>query len=393
MLSPIGDRALLDALGAGRALIKFISANDVGITGGHQCGFYLPKAVWQAFTPHEPLDGRNDIHDVQIMWPDGLITDSRVHWYGNRTRSEYRLTCFGRGFPWISWNSSENVGDLLVLVLHSLDQFSAYILDLEEDIESLLAGLGIEITDTWGYYDVSQDPEETEDRCLNREFREFVQELENPPSVSAFSETTIAALLRCVNDFDNVDPDTKLLRLEKEEFVLYKMAERYIFGPRVQRLYTSIDDFLTTANSILQARKSRAGRTLENHMEYLLSRAGIPFDIRPTLDRTKPDIVIPGVAQYEDPSYPVDDIFIVGIKRTCKDRWRQVTREAPRVPRKHILTLQRGVSTSQFAEMTSLNISLVVPKQYHSDFPPEIRSSLLSIESFLIDIAEHIHND
>ena len=62
-----------------------------------------------------------------------------------------------------------------MLVLHSLDQFSAYILDLEADIEGLLAGLGIEITDTWGYYDNSLVLEETEDRCLNREFREFVQ--------------------------------------------------------------------------------------------------------------------------------------------------------------------------------------------------------------------------
>jgi len=393
MLSPIGDRALLDALSAGRAIVKFISPNDVGITGSHQSGFYLPKAVWRVFSPHEPLDGRNDVHDVDITWPDGYITNSRVHWYGKGTRSEYRLTCFGHNFPWISWKSSENVGDLLVLVLHSLDQFSAYILDLEADIEGLLAGLGIEITDTWGYYDASQEPEETEDRCLNREFREFVQYLEDLPPVSDFSETTIAALRRCVNNFDNVDPDIKLLRLEKEEFVLYKMAERYVFGPRIQRVFASIDDFLRTANSILQSRKSRAGRSLENHVEYLLSHAGIPYDIRPTLDGTRPDIVIPGVTQYEDPNFPVEDIFIIGIKRTCKDRWRQVTREAPRVPKKHILTLQRGVSIPQFAEMTSLNISLVVPRQYHSDFPPTIRPSLLSIQSFLDDMAEHMHND
>lgn len=391
MLSPNGDRALLDALSAGRALVKFISPNDVGITGGHQYGFYLPKAVWQAYSPHEPVDGHNAIHNVQVTWPDGLTTNSCVHWYGAGTRSEYRLTRFGRDFPWVSWNSSENVGDLLVLVLHSVDQFSAYILDLEADIEGLLAGLGIEITDTWGYYDRSHLPEETEDRCLNREFRKFVQNLDDLPSVSVFSDTTINALRRCVNDFDNIDPDTKLLRLEKEEYALYRMAERFVFEPSIQRLFASIDDFLKTANSILQARKSRAGRSLENHVEYLLSHAGIPYNIRPVLDRTRPDIVIPGVAEYKDPNYPVHDIFIVGVKRTCKDRWRQVTREAPRVTRKHILTLQPGISSRQFEEMMSLNISLVVPKQYHSDFPPDTRSSLLSIRSFLDDVMEHIH--
>ena len=36
------------------ALLKIISPNDAGITGTHQCGFYLPKSVWQHFTGISP---------------------------------------------------------------------------------------------------------------------------------------------------------------------------------------------------------------------------------------------------------------------------------------------------------------------------------------------------
>ena len=150
MLSAIGEQALLDSVRTGKALVKFISSNDVGTTGSHQYGFYLPIAAWRIYSPNLPENGVNNHHDVQVEWPDGIITNSRVYWYGNRTRSEYRLTRFGRNFPWIRWNSDENVGDLLVIVPHSIDQFSAYVLNQDDDIEELLAGLGIELTDTWG---------------------------------------------------------------------------------------------------------------------------------------------------------------------------------------------------------------------------------------------------
>ncbi|MDY6873920.1 MAG: type II restriction endonuclease [Chloroflexota bacterium] len=391
MLSPEGERALFDALSTGRALVKFISANDVGTTGSHQYGFYLPKAAWQLYSPYSPDEGENYRHDVQITWPDGLITSSRVYWYGRESRSEYRLTRFGHGFPWIQWNRDDNVGDLLVIIPHTIEQFSAYILSHDEDIEELLAGLGIEITDTWGYMGISNIPEEIENNCLDYQFRQFVHSIDELPSGAIFSDTTVHALNECVTSFDLIDPDSKLLRLVKEEYALYRMAEKEVFGPSIQRVYNSLDEFLQTANSILQSRKSRAGRSLENHVEYILIQAGIPFSIRPTVDGTKPDVLIPGVEQYEDLQYPTQDLFMIGIKRTCKDRWRQVTREAPRIPQKHLLTLQRGVSSNQFEEMTSLNVSLVVPKQYHSDYPSEIRSSILSIEAFLEVLTEHIH--
>ena len=57
MLSTQCEQAGTNALRYGNALLKFISANDVGLTHGHQCGFYLPKAMWKLFTPHPPEDG------------------------------------------------------------------------------------------------------------------------------------------------------------------------------------------------------------------------------------------------------------------------------------------------------------------------------------------------
>jgi hypothetical protein len=47
MLSPAAERAVNDALACGKALLKFISPNNVGLTGSHECGYYLPKKAWR----------------------------------------------------------------------------------------------------------------------------------------------------------------------------------------------------------------------------------------------------------------------------------------------------------------------------------------------------------
>src|SRR5215471_10654967 len=118
------EAAVADALAAGKALCKIISRNDVGATGGHQCGFYLPKSAWHMFTPQPPEKGVNHKSKVSIQWPEGITTDSVVDWYGKGTRSEYRLTRFGRQFPWLN---EEYVGSLLVLVPVTLNAFKAHI--------------------------------------------------------------------------------------------------------------------------------------------------------------------------------------------------------------------------------------------------------------------------
>jgi Restriction endonuclease EcoRII, N-terminal len=61
-------------------ILKFISPNDVGLTGGHQCGYYLPKKVWKLFTPNPPTKGVNKESIVKVLWQDGRETQSRIVW-------------------------------------------------------------------------------------------------------------------------------------------------------------------------------------------------------------------------------------------------------------------------------------------------------------------------
>ena len=111
MASPAGEQAVADAIQYGRALFKFISPNDAGLTGSHQCGFYLPKSVWKLYSPNPPIRGENKDSFADVLWQDGRITNSRVIWYGSLNGQ----TCsklYAR-WPWDASGTNETLSGYL----------------------------------------------------------------------------------------------------------------------------------------------------------------------------------------------------------------------------------------------------------------------------------------
>jgi len=374
------DRAITDTLRYGKALLKFISPNDVGRTGSHQCGYYLPKTVWQTYTPFPPEKEKNSEHHVRIVWQNGLETESCIKWYGKGTRSEYRLTRFGRDFPYLL---SDSIGSLLVLIVTSPATFLGYVLDSDDEISEIQAALGIEVIGSWALYDArAVPPPETEEACIDRNFRIFSESIQEFPSTAWFSEKSRSALLVCMADFLHLKIDLQLVKFMEAEYQLFRLVERQLCQNEISRLFKSIDDFLSTAARIMNRRKARAGRSLENHTEFILRNSGIPLEMRPSVDG-KPDILIPGRLQYENPSYPSSRLIVIGVKTTCKDRWRQVLNEAKRIPHKYILTIQQGISENQLREMHRSNVSLIVPKPVQKQYPHGTGIEMLSLEEFI----------
>ncbi|MEQ1932769.1 MAG: type II restriction endonuclease, partial [Fimbriimonadaceae bacterium] len=69
-----------------------------------------------------------------------------------------------------------------------------------------------------------------------------------------------------------------------------------------------------------------------------------------------------------------------------KDRWRQIINEADRIAQKHLLTLQEGVSKTQFDEMHTAGVTLVVPQDLHDAYPADVRPHLVTFESFVGEV-------
>ena len=114
------------------------------------------------------------------------------------------------------------------------------------------------------------------------------------------------------------------------------------------------------------------------------------FEYQPTQSdpgKQGPDFLFPSQKEYNDQSFPADRLRMLAVKTTCKDRWLAADLpEADRIGKKHLPTLQEGVSEGQFREMVYRGVQLVVPEPLKRTFPPSVQEHLQTIESFIGDI-------
>jgi type II restriction enzyme len=183
----------------------------------------------------------------------------------------------------------------------------------------------------------------------------------------------------------DLPPDKRLLKRREEEYLIFRAVEDLHALPLIQKGFDNVVDFIAIANSISNRRKSRAGRSLELHLERIFQEEGLTgFDTQATTEgNKKPDFLFPDIESYRDPNFSDGRLNMLAVKTTLKDRWRQVLNEAHRIPHKYLFTLQEGVSENQFKEMTSEGVTLVVPKALIKKYPQTTRSALISLEDFI----------
>ena len=193
---------------------------------------------------------------------------------------------------------------------------------------------------------------------------------------------------------DDVTPDIQLIRRRDCEFEVFQLIEEAVESKIVAQGFHSVSEFLTHAQRILQRRKARSGRSLELQTRAILVEQGFiegqDFSHQPESDPGKrPDFLFPSEAAYRDASFPAARLRMLAAKTTCKDRWRQIINEADRIPMKHLLTLQEGVSVNQYAEMKAAGVRLVIPQPLILSFPAPVRPELITLHDF-IDATRHL---
>lgn len=191
------------------------------------------------------------------------------------------------------------------------------------------------------------------------------------------------------------DPDQTLLTWMDVEERLFMTYERHIVGDRLQQGFiidgvADVDGFVRYSLEVQNRRKSRAGYALGHHVEALLEIHAIPHKREATTEkRNGPDFLFPGEACYHDPDWPADLLLMLGVKTSCKDRWRQVLAEADRISCKHLLTLEPGISQTQTDEMRKEKLRLVLPRPLHGSFRPAQQPELAAVAEF-IDLARAV---
>ena len=258
--------AIQQSLSAKATFCKFLSSNDTGRTGGHQAGIYISKPSIRIFFDTPAERGTNKDKWVKIKWQNDFETDTRFTYYGQGTRNEYRITNFGRGFPLLR---PEYTGALFILTQQDNENYSAFVLNSDDEINSYLDAFGISPTETNRLIETEHTTSEYREQ---KALEDFIAGL--CVDFPASNEMSLAArniYYHVIADKGtNTSADQKLLKWTEEEYKLFRALEYARYGPDVTKGFSSVDQFVVLANQVLNRRKSRAGKSLEHHLSAFL---------------------------------------------------------------------------------------------------------------------------
>lgn len=212
----------------------------------------------------------------------------------------------------------------------------------------------------------------------------------NFPSTSSFSSYSRDSIEHKVDAFAN--PDQAIVDWMEHEEKLFRVYERILVQKRLQNGFgekgEDVDSFISFSLSVQNRRKSRVGHAFEKHLKEIFKIHSLKFDQGAgkgftTENNAKPDFMFPSFSSYRNQSFPLERLYMLGAKTTCKDRWRQVLSEAARLETKHLVTLEAAISVKQTLEMQSSKLQLVVPVSIHETYSPSQCSWLMSLADFI----------
>lgn len=371
-----------------KVFCKFLSANDTGLTGGHQAGIYISKPAVPILFDEVGVKGHNKEKWVKVKWCNDFETDTRFIYYGKGTRNEYRITNFGHGFPFLR---PEYTGALFVFVQMAEENYEGFVLNTEDEINQFLESFGLSPAETNRLIDIHNiTPEAKEKQEIDRFISDLVVDFPSSEEMSAAARMIQDTVYNHI-ELVKTNPDRKLLDWTDAEYRLFRALEFARYGEMITRGFDSVETFVNVANQVLNRRKSRAGKSLEHHLSALFDGNGLRYQEQAVTEgNKKPDFLFPSQAAYHDMSYPTEKLISLAAKTTCKDRWRQVINEANRLrgQSKFLCTLQQGISAAQMDEMQEEKVILVVPKPYIATYPKEKQDRIWTLGKFIDYVKE-----
>lgn len=380
--------------------LKRLSANDTLANKSHQAGPYFPKELlFQVLRGLHNREVENPRVQIDAFVDSGTEARSvTAIWYNNRysggTRNETRVTGWGGGASALL--DPDSTGALAAFVFENgalksgataihVWVCSGYQDEMFEDVVGPVDP-GKAITWRPGEAISLFAPGAVRTSCSLKPSEMPAHWLEKFPSAAEIVRRSVE-----LQALQSQTPDDRLVRRRKCEFEIFKSVEEALEGSKVGAGFKSLDEFLVLAQTILQRRKSRSGRSLELHAREIFLEEGLienqQFSHGATSEGDKkPDFLFPSAQAYRDENFPKERLRMLAAKTTARDRWRQVLNEADKVPIKHLLTLQEGVSENQFAEMEAAKLQLVIPASLIGAFPESVRPKLMTLDQFIYEV-------
>lgn len=372
--------------------IKRLSRNDTLANNTHQAGPYIPKSfIFHALPTLQDTSVLNP--RVQLLSSvQGITTEPiQVIWYNNKlfgqTRDEVRMTNFGGRESALL--NPESTGSIAIFTFYEHAGFHCDIwvtqsIHEEEYTQELFGEIEPNTRHAWMRFRDGHSPTyATKLSCALP-----VDQIPEAWYTSFPSGQFILDMVVQKRPFRSQYIDQLLVDRRECEYALFRSIEDATVQKRVYAQFESVNEFITYAQTVLQRRKARSGRSLELQIHHILRESGLREDNdfsynKPTEQHKTPDFVFPSIAAYTDPQFPQHKLRMLAVKTTVKDRWRQILTEADRIPVKHLLTLQEGISDNQWQEMRQAGVVLVVPTPVQQYYPTYMRAEMMSLQEFI----------
>ena len=284
---------------------KFLSANDTGETKAHQAGIYISKPSIPILFDLPGERGTNKEKWVRIKWQHDCITETRFIYYGQGSRNEYRITNFGRNFPYLN---PEYTGALFVLVKNDEENYDGFVLNTDEEIELFLNSFGLTPADTNRLINTAnQFAENKEKDAIEKCIMLFDGVFPETAIMSKAARMITDTIIRKNDNIDVQDlllekhypyaiqnPDHTLVEWTKQEYRLFRSLENFIYKDVLGKGFLDIETFVSLASEVLNRRKSRAGKGLEHHLAALFDNNSILYTEQAKTEGAKrPDFIFP----------------------------------------------------------------------------------------------------
>ena len=380
--------------------VKRLAANDTRATRAHQAGPYIRKQFLfdvfpslnrpEAENPDQYFELRIDSHSD--------VREVRATWYNNKLRgkkrNETRITNLGGEQSALL--DPESTGSVAVFAFHRSKNGKppvCHVWVCDNEVEAEIVEDRVGPVEPGRAVMWSVDASELADTIRRSRASCWLEPDQIPPAWLERFPTGAEIVRRTVGlrPPQHLNPDARLLQRRRCEFELFRSVEEAVELRTIRAGFSGVDEFIAHAQRILQRRKARSGRSFELHVREIFLeedlREGEHFQHQPESEPGhRPDFLFPSAAAYRNPSHPAAGLRMLAVKTTCKDRWWQILNEARRIDRKHLLTLQEGVSEKQFREMEEAQVQLVVPEPLIKTYPKSVRPHLQTLESFIADI-------
>ena len=305
-------------------LVKRLSGNDTGITGGHQSGIYVPRQFMQLAVPSIVVTNEyNPTAEVScyIASHGCLKSGIQAKYYNNKYFPEKGLRKKYDEFRLTRWTGTpiqdaESTGSICILAGscdRGCSELVGWVSRNEAEEDAIEQWLGKEVEPGQIY---SSMADVIADADLLRDLPEaWFRIFPSGHDIFNYVEQAIpqATWTRSIDEL--------LLRRRQREFDIFSVIESHDVMPRIKGGFRTVDEFVQYANSVANRRKSRTGLSLELNLASIFRHEKLKFEMQVVTEQNKrPDFVFPSGSEYHNPEFPSAKLHMLASKTCCKDR-------------------------------------------------------------------------